>query len=112
MVRRCKEDGASWWSRRSGRRARQAQDGRFGRVKVSLPRIPASAAFWQQGPPSPLPIRPGEDVFQLLAGPDAELQVHVAPVVLDRLRAEEQGRGGLPVVRPLASSGRSAAPAA
>lgn len=27
----------------------QAQDGRFGRVTSSLPRIPASAPFWQQG---------------------------------------------------------------
>jgi quercetin 2,3-dioxygenase len=36
----------------------QAQDGRFGHVTSSLPRIPASAPFWQQGTVAQAPVSP------------------------------------------------------
>src|SRR5580700_3856948 len=43
---------------------------------------------------SPSAGLPGERERELLAGVDAQLQVHVTQVILDRLRAEEQRRGG------------------
>src|SRR3954471_11903667 len=40
------------------------------------------------------------ELRELAAGPDAELLVHVAEVVLDGPRAEEQPRGDVPVGQP------------
>src|SRR5689334_1091217 len=41
------------------------------------------------------PGRRGEELRELGTRADAELRVHLAQVVLDRLRAEEERRGGL-----------------